>query len=404
MSFIPRRWNEIQQLVASHPKIKVLGTRHSFNSIADSADNLIALDQFPPTVEIDHLRGQATIAASVNYGGLSGILHREGFALHNLASLPHISVVGACATATHGSGVHNRNLASAVSALEMVTAAGDLVRLSRERDGERFEGAVVNLGALGLIVRLTLDLLPAFDMTQSVYLDLPMSQLAAHFDDIISSAYSLSLFTDWQGEDINQVWMKRRVDDPRPAPAAEFYGAKAATRHMHPIADISAENCTYQLGIPGHWHERLPHFRIDATPSAGAELQSEYFVARHHALDAIRAIGSIRQQIAPHLLISEIRTIAADNLWMSPCYHQDSVALHFTWKPDWPSVREVLPAIEAQLMPFDARPHWGKLFTMLPSRIQSLYEKLPAFLDLIGDYDPHGKFRNAFLDNTLFGG
>jgi xylitol oxidase len=401
--FHPKRVGEIQDLVARLPKVRVLGTRHSFNSIADSTDNLIALDGLEPAVTIDPDRRQATIAANIRYGELAVILHREGFALHNLASLPHISVAGACATATHGSGVRNRNLAGIVCGMEIVTANGDLVSLSRERDGVHFNGAVVHLGALGVVVSLTLDLMPTFEMTQEVYEFLPLAEIESHFDAILSSAYSVSLFTDWTGDTINQVWMKHRVDDSTSAGQPEFYGAKPAARHMHPIAEVSAENCTYQLGIRGAWHERLPHFRIDATPSAGAELQSEFFVARQDAVAALKAVGTLRGEISPHLLISEVRTIAADDLWMSPAYHQDTVGIHFTWKPDWLSVQKVLPKIEAQLAPFNARPHWGKLFTMPPARLQSLYAKLPDFKGLMTEFDPHGKFRNAFVDEALFG-
>jgi xylitol oxidase len=398
----PETLAQIQTLVVRCHKLRVLGTRHTFNSIADSAENLLSLERYAPDVNINHQDNTVSIAASVTYGHLCPILHREGFALHNLASLPHISVVGACATATHGSGDRNHNLAAAVSSLEMVAANGDLVSLSRENDSELFEGAVVSLGGLGVVVKLTLELRPAFAMQQTVYENLPFSTLETHFDDIMSSAYSVSLFTDWQGEYINQVWIKQQYDDSIPVTSqVDFFGAVSAKKHLHPIAEFSAEQCTDQLGIRGIWYNRLPHFRIDATPSAGNELQSEYFVPRQHAMEAIRAVRELRHQIAPHLLISEIRTIAADNLWMSPCYHQDSAAIHFTWKPNWSAVSQLLPMIEAQFAPFDARPHWGKLFTMPPQRLQSLYEKLPQFQQLLLQYDPQGKFRNSFLDAIL---
>jgi xylitol oxidase len=399
----PETMEQLQALVKQYAKLRVLGTRHSFNSIADSTEHLVSLERFAPEVSINREKNTVTISANVTYGQLSPILHREGFALHNLASLPHISVVGACATATHGSGVRNANLASAVSGLELVTADGNLVSLSRERDGELFNGAVVGLGGLGVIVKLTLDLLPTFEMSQDVYERLPMSQMEQHFDAIMLSAYSISLFTDWQGDSVNQVWLKKRFEGKESTAQPDFFGAKPASRGMHPIGELSAEQCTEQLGVRGPWHERLPHFRIDATPSAGDELQSEYFVARADAVEAILAVRDLRDVIGPHLLISEIRTIAADDLWMSPCYHQDSVAIHFTWKLDWPAVSKVLPVIEAQLAPFNAKPHWGKLFTMLPRHVQSRYEKLPDFKQLLQHYDPQGKFRNAFLDITLFG-
>jgi len=156
------------------------------------------------------------------------------------------------------------------------------------------------------------------------------------------------------------------------------------------------------MGVPGPWYERLPHFRMGFTPSAGKELQSEYFVPRRHAVEAILAMERLRDQISPHLLISEIRTIAADNLWMSPCYEQPSVTIHFTWKQDWPAVSKLLPVIEKELAIFEARPHWGKLFAMSPAELKSRYKRLPDFLQLSEKYDPHGKFRNAFLDRNIF--
>jgi xylitol oxidase len=158
------------------------------------------------------------------------------------------------------------------------------------------------------------------------------------------------------------------------------------------------------MGIPGPWHERLPHFRVDHTPASGNELQTEYFVPRRHAVAAIQAMVRLRDQLEPVLLISEVRTIAADRLWMSPSCQQAAVGIHFSWKKDWPAVQKLLPVIEEQLAPFQARPHWGKLFTMQPSHLQMVYPKLPDFQELLRTYDPQGKFRNAFLDTYIFGG
>jgi xylitol oxidase len=241
-------------------------------------------------------------------------------------------------------------------------------------------------------------------MRQYVYENLPLSELKDHFDAIEASAYSVSLFTDWQKQRINEVWIKSRVEQGVAFDATpEFFGAKRATRNLHPIAELSAENCTEQMGVPGPWYERLPHFRMGFTPSAGKELQSEYFVPRQHAVEAILAIEGLRDQVSPHLLISEIRAIAADQLWMSPCYEQPSVTIHFTWKQDWPAVSKLLPTIEKELAPFHARPHWGKLFTISPAALKGAYKKMPEFIDLSAKYDPHGKFRNEFLNKNIFG-
>ena len=394
---------EIRSLLLTQEKWKVLGSRHCFNSIADSRHNLLSLKSSSDTVAVDERARTVTIDAGLKYGQLSPVLHQKGFALHNLASLPHISVAGACSTATPGSGEKNGNLATAVSALEFVTAAGDVVKVSRKSDGDVFRGSVVALGALGVITRVTLDIEPAYTVRQYVYQNLPLAQLKEHFDAIQSSGYSVSLFTDWQNQLISEVWVKARVGAARPfAAPAEFFGAKLAKRNLHPIAELSAENCTEQMGVPGPWYDRLPHFRMGFTPSAGKELQAEYFVPRRNAVDAILAIERLRDQVGPHLFISEIRTVAADDLWMSPSYGQPSVAIHFTWKPDWPAVSRLLPVIEKELSAYHVRPHWGKLFTLAPRELRSRYPRMQDFIRLATKFDPKGKFRNDFLNTNLF--
>jgi len=400
--------NSLQQVcdyVKKESKLKVLGTRHSFNHIADSKDCFLSLQPMNEVVTIDRAAHTVTVAGSITYGQLAPYLDSQGFALHNLASLPHISVVGACTTATHGSGEKNGNLSTAVSALEIVTASGEVVKLSHPHDGETFNGAVVGLGALGVITSITLDIQPSYMMRQYVYENLPFSALRDHFDAIESSAYSVSLFTDWQKQRVNEVWIKSRVEQGVEFHATpELFGAKLATKNLHPISDLSAENCTEQMGVLGPWYERLPHFRMGFTPSAGKELQTEYFVPRRHAVEAILAVERLHDQVGPSLLISEIRAIAADNLWMSPAYQQDSIAIHFTWKPDWPAVSKLLPVIEKELAPFNARPHWAKLFAISPQILHSRYQRMPEFIELAKKYDPQGKFRNDFLDKNIFGG
>jgi len=396
---------DVRKFVREHSKLKVLGTRHCFNDIADTSREFLSLKSQDRVIALDPKALTVTVEAGMTYGQLCPYLHEKGFALHNLASLPHISIAGACTTATHGSGDKNGNLSSVVSALEMVTASGEVLQLSRKEDGETFHGAVVGLGALGVITKVTLDIQPSYMMQQYVYENLPLKQLTEHFDAIEASGYSVSLFTDWQKERINELWIKSRMDSAHRFEAKPiFFGATLATKNLHPIAELSAENCTEQMGVPGPWYERLPHFRMGFMPSAGKELQSEYFVPRHHAVEAIFAVERLRDMVSPHLLISEIRAVAADNLWMSPCYKQACVTIHFTWKQDWPAVSKILPVIEKELTPFKARPHWGKLFTTPRSQLESTYEKLPGFVALCNKFDSHGKFRNKFLERNIFGG
>jgi alditol oxidase len=399
----PASIGEVQALVTGSTHARALGTGHSFSRIADSPGDLISVAALPKIIEVDATRSMVTISAGIRYGELAGRLHEQGYALRNLGSLPHISVAGACGTGTHGSGDANGNLATAVAALEMVTAQGDVVELSRDSDGDQFRGAVVGLGALGIVTCLTLDIVPTFDVRQYVYEDLSREQLDEHFADIVSSAYSVSLFTDWRSTRLRQVWRKHRAyEDGSPWPAAVpvrgWMGAMLADGPRHPVPGMSPEACTQQLGVPGPWHERLPHFRLDFTPSSGDELQSEYLVPRRHAIDALAAIDRIRGQVAPLLQICEIRTVASDELWLSPSYQRDSVAIHFTWVKDTRAVPGVLTLIEDALAPFEARPHWGKLFGTSPAVVRRLYERLGDFERLLRHYDPGGKFRNELID------
>jgi alditol oxidase len=401
--YYPETLQQVQELVKKYSKIKVLGTRHCFNNIADSKDNLLSTKQLNKIVSLDENAKTVTVEAGIKYGELAPYLDSKGYALHNLASLPHISVMGACTTATHGSGVKNGNLSTSVAAIEIVKADGEVIVLSRQKDGEKFYAVVVGLGGLGVITKVTLDILPTFMVRQDVYEHLPMAQLKDHFDEIVSAGYSVSLFTDWQTQNINEVWIKSKLGDGTSFNLKpDFFGAKAATKNLHPIVELGAENCTEQMGVPGSWYERLPHFKMGFTPSSGKELQSEYFVPRQHAVEAIMAVAKLGRQIGPHLMITEIRTIDADNFWMSPCYKQASVTIHFTWKQEWDAVKKLLPVIEKELAPFNVKPHWGKLFTIPASQLKTRYKKMPEFIALLKHYDPKGKFRNEFLNTNIF--
>jgi xylitol oxidase len=401
----PETISELRAVVARADLIRVLATGHSFNDMADSAGAQVGLDALPPEVEVDSAAGLVQVTAGLTYAQLAGRLNEKGFALRNMASLPHISVAGGSATATHGSGRANQNLAASIAAMELVTAEGDVVELDREDDS--FAGAVVHLGALGVVARMVLDVVPSFDISQWVYEDLPLEVLDDHFTDIMSSAYSVSMFTDWRAPRLTQVWVKQLVEDPaHPAPpeslaGASWFTATPATAARHPVPGGSPETCTEQLGVPGPWHERLPHFRPGFTPSSGDELQSEFLLPVDSAVPAIHALQQISDRLAPVVQICEFRVVAADELWLSTAYRQDSVAFHFTWRPDLAAVLAVVELMEERLAPFGARPHWGKVFTATPESLHARYDRLPDFLDLARHYDPAGKFRNAYTARYL---
>ncbi len=395
----PRSVSEARELVAAPGRVRAVGTGHSFNRIADTPGVLISLADLPAVIDIEPGRAAVTVAGGVRFGELAGRLDTAGFALPSLASLPHLSVAGAVATATHGSGDAHGNLATIVSGLELITADGGVRTLRRDTGGEEFRGSVVGLGSLGLVTALTLDLVPAFSIRQYVYEGLPTAMLHSHFDEIFSSAYSVSVFTNWQGDRHGQLWLKVR-DDERDAwrPASRWMDATLADRQVHPIPGGNPVHATEQLGVPGPWHERLPHFRAEFTPSSGQELQSEYLVPRQMAAGAFDALGSLASYLAPVVQIAEIRTVAPDDLWLSPSYQRDTVALHFTWIKDMAAVTPVIAAMEHLLTPLGARPHWAKVFGMPPHVVRALYPRSAGFQDLLGRYDPDGKFRNGFID------
>lgn len=396
----PRSIDELCKIVAGAPRIRALGSRHCFNAIADSAE-LVSLERLDVPIEIDREAGTVTVSGGMRYGDLAQALVREGLALHNMASLPHISVAGTIATATHGSGDANGNLATAVAALELVTSDGEILHAARGDDD--FAGMVVNLGALGVVTRVTLDVEPSYLVRQEVFEHLPWQTLYERFDEVMSSAYSVSLFQDF-GHTVGSVWLKSRVDPVHPEPLRdEFLGARAATRHRHPMETLTGENCTEQLGVPGLWADRLPHFRMDATPASGDEIQAEYMVPRRFAIPALEALRARALAIRPHLLITEVRTVEADDLWLSSAYGTDTVCLHFSWKPDQVAVDQVLPVVEEALAPFEPRPHWGKAFTMDAPELEARFPELPEFRRLAARLDRRGAFRNAFLDRHVFG-
>ncbi|WP_067968120.1 D-arabinono-1,4-lactone oxidase [Nocardiopsis trehalosi] len=391
---------ELRGVVAAAPRVRAVGTGHSFSGVVDVPGGaLVSVAALPAAIEVDAAARTVSVGAGVRYAELGRALHERGWALPNLGSLPHISVAGSVATGTHGSGDANGCLASPVAAVEMVGPEGDVVVLDRS-DG-RFAGAVVALGLLGVVTRLVLDVVPAFEVEQRVFTGLPLEALADRFDDVMGAGYSVSLFTTWRAAVIDQVWVKRRVGDGGPDPAA--WGARPADRPLHPVPGMPAGSCSPQLGEAGPWFARLPHFRPEFTPSSGAELQSEYLVPRRHAVAALRALAGIRHRVAPVLQVAEVRTVAADGMWLSPAYGRDTVGLHFTWVADAAAVAPVMAAVEERLDGLDARPHWGKLFGVPPARLAELYPRLADFRALAADLDPGGKFGGPFTDRHVFG-
>jgi xylitol oxidase len=390
----PRSVDQVHDLVKAGGPLRVLGSGHSFNRMSDTDGDLVSLAGLPRVVEIAPDRRSVRVDGGIRYGELAPLLAAAGLALQNSASLPHISVAGAVATATHGSGAGNANLAAAVAGLEFIDGRGERVILTRDDDD--LLGAVVGLGAPGIVTALTLDVVPGFELRQYVFDQVPRIAVEAHLHAMLADGYSVSLFTDWTSLDLSHAWLKRT--EPM---TGEWYGGHRADGPRHPVPGMPAENSTDQSGELGPWHTRLPHFRMEFTPSSGAELQSEYHVAGADGLAAIDAVASIRERVAPVLQVCEIRAIAADELWLSPNYHRDSIALHFTWIADTDAVLPVVAELERVLAPLRPRPHWGKIFLTAPDVLRTEYARFEDFAGLIRRYDPAGTFRNPWLDQIL---
>jgi alditol oxidase len=393
----PATIDELRRLLARAPRIRVLGSRHSFNDLPDS-EELVSLRALPARVEVDRDAGTVSVTPGVRYGELAEVLDGEGLALHNLASLPHISVAGAVATGTHGSGDARGNLATAVAGLELITSDGEVVT-ARRGEGD-FEGLVVGLGTLGAVTRVTLDVQPAYEVRQRVFEGLEWGALLESFDAVMAAGDSVSVFTRLQDR-VDQVWVKSRVTEAPEDVRAELFGARVATVDRHPILEIDPVNATRQLGVPGPWWDRLPHFRMGFTPSNGDEIQSEFLLPRAQAGAAIRVVRELAGVIRPVLQVCEIRTIAADALWMSPQHGRETVGLHFTWALDPDAVASVLAELEPALEDLGARPHWGKVFLADAATIAPRYERLGDFLRLAERLDPRGAFRNAWTARVL---
>jgi alditol oxidase len=394
---------ELQAAVSGATRARALGTGHSFNDLADSTGLHVSVARLRAEPELDADARVARIPAGMRYGEAARWLDERGWALHNMASLGHISVAGTVATGTHGSGDRNGTLSAAVVGLDLVTAGGDLVHLSDASDPGTFAGTIVSLGSLGVCTTVHLQVEPAFTVRQYVFDDVSHAALLDDFDATFGSAHSVSFFTCWAPSLRGQVWMKRREDLDGPWPTERLLDGVLADGPRHPLPGHDAVHCTEQGGVPGPWHERLPHFRLDFTPSSGDELQTEYLVPRSEAVRLLGELESLAPRIHPLLQVSEIRTMRADHLWLSGAYGRDTVGIHFTWLRR-PEVLDLLPELDAVLGRTDGRPHWGKLYAADAGALAARYPRFDDFARLVRAFDPQGKFRNRALDELLSGG
>lgn len=386
----PETLAELQELVRSNAKLRARGTAHCFNEIANTSSYAINLSKMPQTIEVNSGSNSVTVAAGLKYGELAPVLHQHGWALNNLASLPHISIAGSISTGTHGSGIKNQNLANQVLSLDLITAEGE--RRHIDRANPAFNALVVGLGLGGIVYQYELKIEPTFKIRQVVYPEIPLDVLQRSFDQIMGTAYSVSYFTDWGSDQVGNLWCKFRDGEVIPD---SIGGSAKAEKKYHPIPSVDPVACTDQHGEPGYWHERLSHFKLDFTPSVGEEIQTEFFIDRKDAAAAIEAVSKLGAEISPLLWITELRTVAADDLWLSGAYKRDTLAIHFTWKKD-DAIYPVIEKVEAALRPFNYRPHWGKVFSADGAYLKSVYPKMSEFQALVTALDPSNKFGNAF--------
>jgi xylitol oxidase len=393
--FQPTSLSELQGLIRNNSKVRARGTAHCFNEIANTSSVAINLTKMPKTIEISAGKKSVLVAAGLTYGELAPALHTQGWALNNMASLPHISIAGSISTGTHGSGIKNQNLANQVLSLDIVTAEGELRHI--DRTNPAFNALVVGIGLGGVVYQYELKIEPTYGIRQIIYPEIPLDILQRNFDQIMGTAYSVSYFTDWSNAKVGNLWCKFRADEIIPE---SIGGSKYADKKYHPIPSVDPVACTEQLGVAGNWHDRLSHFKLEFTPSVGEEIQAEFFVDRKDASAAIEAVSQLGPEITPLLWITELRTIAADNLWLSGAFERDTLAIHFTWKKD-DAIYPVIEKVEAALRPFTYRPHWGKVFTADAQYLNSVYRKINEFKALVEGLDPTSKFENSFTRSVF---
>ncbi|GAA1465917.1 D-arabinono-1,4-lactone oxidase [Microbacterium thalassium] len=385
--------DDVLRVVGDSGPVHALGTRHSFTDLPDTAGTLVDVTGLPPQFSLDEAARTVTVAAGTRYGVLAVWLEERGWALSNMGSLPHINVAGASATGTHGSGDANPVLSASVRALRYVGADA---RLRDVRRGDPdFDALVIGLGAFGIVVEVTLAIVPTFRVRQDIYTGLSWDAALSDLATVTGAGYSVSVFSRWEEESIGHLWVKTRLEsDDDPVPDAIL----DARRHIGPDSPLPGDDNVTELGgVPGPWLLRLPHFRLDAEPSFGAEIQTEYFVARPEAPAALSALRPLAERIRPHLIVTELRTAAADGLWLSPAYRRDSVAIHFTWHDHPAEVAALVPEIESALSPFGARPHWGKVHAFDAGRIAAVHPRLADARAVFERLDPDGRFANDHL-------
>ncbi|MGH3264914.1 MAG: FAD-binding protein [Trebonia sp.] len=387
-----RTVDEVRRAVLGGGRVRALGTRHSFNDLADTTGTLISLSGIDPDPVLDPAARTVTIGAGATCGALAAWLEERGWALGTMGSLPHISIGGAIATGTHGSGVRNQVLSAAVTGLQYVDAAGE-VRDARRGDPD-FAGMAVGLGAFGIVTRVALEIEPSYLIRQDVYTGLPWDSVLAGLEDIMSAAFSVSLFTSWLGDSVQQAWVKRRLTGPDDLVPERFFGARLAMRPVWPT-DPPAGKLT-PVGVAGPGSQRLPHLRTDSVPSNGNEIETEFFVPMSQGAAALEAVRGLRKRLARVLLVAEIRAIAADDLWLSGASGRPTLALHFTWRHNARKVVGLLPELQEAVAPFGARPHWGMVWRRFG--LDSVYPKLADARDLFERIDPHGTFSNDHLE------
>ncbi|KAI1700234.1 d-arabinono-1,4-lactone oxidase domain-containing protein [Ditylenchus destructor] len=347
----PTSVEEVQQIVRNANKLRVVGTRHSFSKIADSPNTMLSTLALKNIIGFDPTVPSITVQAGITYTDLNPFLPNYG------PNDPELKAIA------------------------------------------------VGLGAFGVITQVELEVEPTFNLTNYVFVNMPEQDIYDHFDEIENLGYSVQLFTDFSTPGVwDQVWVWVRSDEN--SNVGNMQNLYGATRTHEQVTAIEALPPTYLMeqGKEQPWYYGLVDYHLGLSGFDGAEIQSEYFMPYENAIPAIQAVSNFSDLIAPRVYTMLIRTIKGDDLWMSESFNETTVAIHFTWKPNMTAVMEVLPQIEQALLPYGARPHWGKVFAQGPETYLHRYPKLNQWKQLAETLDPTHKFRNKFLEDTVFTG
>lgn len=391
--------------------VKAVGAGHSFTGIAVAPGVLLELDDMQGLVSADAGSGLVTVLGGTRLHRMPGLLAPYGLAMQNLGDIDRQSIAGAIATGTHGTGKGFGGIATQVRGLTLVTAEGEFLRIDAERNADMLSGAVVGLGALGIVVEVTLQCVPAF-LLHAVDSRVPIDDALETLHERAADADHLEFY--WHPHtDVALMKTQTRLPESaarHPIPMLRrwvdetvlsngVFGAYCAASRIAP-AIIPPFN-RLAVRLTGHAEYTDRSHRVLVHDRAVRFREMEYAIPADDVVPAVQAIRKLIDQRGWRIEFPiEVRFAAADDLWLSTAYGRDSayVAVHRYWRAD---PRAYFDAVEQIMLDLGGRPHWGKLHSLDDEQLRARYPRFDDFLALRNRLDPGRLFGNRHLERVL---